>query len=437
MKATAERIEKNTVVLEVEVDAEQFSRAVDKAYRKLVKKVNIPGFRRGKAPRVVLENYVGKGTLYSEAVEIVVPDAYVQALEDTGIEPITQPEVELLQVEEGKPIRFKATVKVKPEVKLGQYKGLEVTKPDETVTDEDVEAELKKMQERYAKIITIEEGQVEKGDIVTVDFAGRVDGEAVDKLKGTDYTLEVGGGGFIPGVGEQLVGMSVGETQEIKVVLPDDYPEKDVAGKEVEFTVTVKGLKRKELAPLDDEFAKDVSEFDTLQELREDILNRLKQAASYRARQQIGATVVKQAVDNAEVDIPEEMISARVEEMISDIEMNLAAYGLTVEKYLERTNISREEWERNLRADAERGVKTALVLEAIAKAEKIEVTDEELEEEIKKMGEKYQQDPAVLRKILEGTNRIRQLKSDLATEKTVNFLVENAVIKESEVPGNE
>ncbi|WP_027366162.1 trigger factor [Desulfotruncus alcoholivorax] len=438
MKATAERLENNQVKIDVEVDAEQFSKAMDQAYRKLVKKVSIPGFRKGKTPRVVFENFVGKATLYNEAVEIVVPDAYMEAVKTTGIEPVSQPQLELVQVEEGKPVIFKATVRVKPEVKLGQYTGLQVTKPVSEVTGEDIENELKKLQERHARLANLEEGTVQQADIAVIDFVGRQDGVEFEGGSATDYSLEIGSGSFVPGFEDQLVGAAIGETREVTVTFPEDYPNEDLKGREAVFTVTVKGIKRKEIAELDDEFAKDVSEFDTLEELRTDLANKLKEAAEKRAQQQINSEAVKKAVDNAEVDIPDEMIETRLEEMIENMERRLMQQGMTMENYFKYTNSSLDELKNSLRDDAARGVKTTLVLESIAKQEKIEVSDEDLENEIIRMAKNYQQDPKVLRKILEGQNQLEYVRDSLQQQKTIEFiagraeLVEGANQKEAE-----
>jgi len=428
MKATAERTEKNTVVMEVEVDAERFDKAIHKAYKKLVKQVNVPGFRRGKAPRRVMENYIGKAALYNEAVELVVPEAYVEALEQTGVEPIAQPEVELVHVEEGEPVKFKATVKVKPEVELGQYTGLEVTEVPVEVTGEEVDRELEGLRNKYAQLVNVEEGTVQKGDMATIDFTGRVDGEEFEGGKASDYVLEIGSGSFIPGFEEQLEGMAAGETKVISVTFPEDYHNKELAGKEAEFTVTVKALKRKELAPLDDEFAKDVSEFDTLEELRADVLNNLKKAAEERAEQAKRTEVVSKAVDNAQVELPEEMVNDQVESMVKDMERSLMMQGLSMENYFKYTDSNLEQLKENFRPEAERTEKTALVLDAIAKKEGIEVTEEDVEKKIKEMAGQYQQDPENLKKILEGQNQLEYLKKGIAREKTVDFLLEKANI---------
>ncbi|MCL6477774.1 MAG: trigger factor [Peptococcaceae bacterium] len=428
MKATAEKVEKNTVVLEVEVEPEKLSQAVDQAYKKIVKQVNIPGFRKGKAPRIILERYVGKKALYDEAVEIILPEAYMSAVKDTGIDPVSQPELELVQVEEGKPVVFKAKVVVKPEVKLGQYTGLEVTDPHREVTDEDVQKELERLQNRHAKLVTLEEGAVEKGDLATIDFAGKMDGVPFEGGKADDYTLEIGSGSFIPGFEDQIVGMTINETRDIEVKFPDDYGKKELAGNSAVFTVTVKSIKRKELAPLDDEFAKDVSEFDTLEELRADLANKLNQAAEEAAKAQIRRDVVAKAVENAEVDIPQEMIDSRVEEMVRNMNQRLSAQGISLDKYLNFTNSNMDELREKVRPDAEQSVRQSLVIDAIAKAENLAVSDEDLNEEVNRIGGEMKQDPEVVRKILEGQNQLEFIKESILRDKTVQFLADRAVL---------
>ncbi|MBE3587026.1 MAG: trigger factor [Thermoanaerobacteraceae bacterium] len=435
MKANAERIEKNTVLLEVEVDNEQFSRAMERAYRKLVKKVNVPGFRPGKAPRIILERHIGKQALINEAVEMVIPEAYFQAVEDTGIEPVAQPQLELVQVEEGKPVVFKARVVVKPEVELGQYTGLEVTRRQVEVTAGDVQRELERLQQRHAQLVTLDEGTVEKGDLVTLDFAGRVNGEPFEGGEATDYTLEVGSGRFIPGFEDQLVGMAINETRDIQVRFPDDYPSKELAGKEATFTVTIKAVKRKELAALDDEFAKDVSEFDTLEELRSDLENKLKEAAGARARAEMRREALQKAVDNARVDIPQEMIDSRVEEMLQSLERRLLAQGINLDMYLKYQDTTLEQMREKFRPDAHDSLKTMLVLDAIAKVENIKVSEEEIQAEIEKMAAEMHQDPAVVRKVVESQGQLEAVTQGLVREKVMHLLLDRAnVIEPDEKP---
>lgn len=430
MKATAEKLENNTVVLNVEVDAEQLAKAIDQAYRKLVKDVHVPGFRKGKTPRVVFEKYVGKAALYNEAVEYVIPEAYMQAIDETHVEPVAQPELDIEQMEEGKVVKFKATVRVKPEVELGQYRGLEVTRPEIQVDEQDVDKELAKLQERRAQLINLEEGVVADNDLALIDFTGRKDGVEFEGGQGTDYSLEIGSGSFVPGFEDQLVGVNIGETKDITVTFPEDYPNEDLKGQEAVFTVTVKGLKRKELAVLDDEFAKDVSEFDTLEELRNDVLNKLKENAENKAQQQIKNEAVKKAVENTTMDIPEEMVDTRVEEMVDNMARRLSSQGLDMENYLKYTDSSLEDLKKSFRDDARRGVKTTLVLETIVKNEAIEISDEELEKEIASMAENYQQDPAVLRKILEGQQQIEFIREGLQQQKAIDFIAEQVILVE-------
>ncbi len=429
MKANAERIEKNTVLLKIEVDAEQFSQAVDKAYRKLVKTVDVPGFRKGKAPKAVFERYVGKSALYEDAIDLIVPEAYLKAVEDAGIEPIEQPKIEIEeQVEEGKPVKLKATVQVKPEVKLGQYKDLEVVKLTMLITDDKVEEELKRLQERHAEILTLDEGTVEKGDMTVIDFVGKVDGTPFKGGEGKDYPLEIGSGSFVPGFEDKLIGVSVGGTTDIEVTFPEDYRAEELAGKTAVFTVTVKEIRRKQLAAIDDEFAKDVSEFDTLEELREDIKNKLEQAAENNANFQVRRMVADKAVENAEVDIPKLMIDSQVEEMVRNLEMRLLNQGMSLENYLSYTKSTLEDMKSSMLPEAEQEVKTKLVLEAIAKAEDIEATDEEIDEQVKKMAEYYRQEPEDLRRALEIQGQLHFLIAGLIKEKTLQFLVEHAKV---------
>jgi len=431
MKATAEKLENNTVVLDVEVDAEQLTDALDQAYRRLVKDVHVPGFRKGKTPRVVFENFVGKAALYNEAVEYVIPNAYAQAVDETGIEPVAQPEFEVEEVEEGKEIKFKATVRVKPEVTLGQYKGLEATKSNVMVTDNDVDQELARLQERHAQLISLDEGTVVSGDNTLIDFVGRKDGVEFEGGKGTDYSLEIGSGSFVPGFEDQLIGSTVGETKDITVTFPEDYANEDLKGQDAVFTVTIKGIKRKEIAPLDDEFAKDVSEFDTLEELRADLLNKLMETGENLAQQQIKAETVQKAVENAEVDVPEEMVDTRVNEMIENMERRISTQGLTMDNYLLYTGTNLEDLKNSFCEDALRGVKTSLVLEAIVKAEDIEVSHEELDKEVVAMAENYQQDAKLLWKILEGRNQIKFIREGMQQQKAIDFIAEQAILVEA------
>lgn len=430
MKATAEKLEKNTVELKIEIEPQRLLQAIEQAYRKEVKKVNIPGFRKGKAPRFIFEHYMGKEVLYHEAAEILIPEAYYDAVKETGVDPIDKPEIEVVQLEEGKPAIFKAKVEVKPEVTLGEYKNLEVSVPFSEVTEDDVEKELEMLRSRYAKLVPVEEGTVGKGDSVTIDFTGKIDGREFKGGRAIDYQLEVGSGAFVQGFEDQIVGMAVGETKNINVTFPADYIKKELAGKNAEFEVTVKGIKRKELAPLDDELAKDVSEFDTLEELKKDITSKLKEAKENLVQKQVEASLVEEAVSNAEVEVPETMIKNQVERMFSELENNLQYQGLSLGDYMRYTGKDRASLEEQFRSEAQKAIKNELVLEAIARKENIAVTEEEVSGEVQKMAERYKQDTETVKKILEAQGNLEKIKANLLRKKTVKFLKEHARLVE-------
>lgn len=431
MKANAERIEKNTVQLEIEVEAEQFDQAIDKAYRRLVQKYSVPGFRKGKTPRPIFERYVGKGVILEEAMESVVPEAYYKAVEETGIEPVDQPKVDVVQAEEGKPVVFKATVLVKPEVILGQYKEVEVKKPSTDVPEEEVNKALERLQQRHAKIVTMDEGIVNKGDTAVIDFIGKVDGVPFKGGEGKDYSLEIGSGTFIPGFEDQLVDVLVGETTDVKVTFPENYQAAELAGKDAVFTVTVKSLRRKELADLDDEFAKDVSEFDTLEELRADISNKLKEAAEERAKFQIRQEIVSKIVDCTEIEVPAPMVESQMEDMLRNLEGRINSQGMTMENYLQFMNTTIEDFREKMQPDAVWAAKMNLVMEAIAKAEDIKATEEEIKEETAKIARYYNQEEEPLEKVL-SRGQLDYITDQIVREKTLQFLADNAKVIEGD-----
>ncbi|WP_258360955.1 trigger factor [Moorella sulfitireducens (nom. illeg.)] len=434
MKATVEKLDKHQVLLEIEVEAPRVEKALDQAYRRLVKQVNIPGFRKGKAPRFILERYIGKEPIYNEAAEIVIPKAYEEAVTEHQLEPIDHPEVELVKVEEGEPLVFKARVEVKPEVLLGNYKGLEVERPEVKVTEEDIDAYLKNLQERYATIKNIEEEPAAAGDIVVIDFKGTVDGEAYPGLEGNNYPLELGSGTFVPGFEEQLVGARLNEERTVTVSFPADYYQEDLAGKEAVFQVTIRGIKRKELAPLDDEFAKDVSECETLAELRQDIRRRLEERRRQEIEAAVRQAVVEKATAAATVDLPEIMVKRRIESRIRELERNLHARKITLEEFLNSSGKTMDDLEKEFRPGAERDVKTELVLEAIARAENIAATEEEVEAEIEKMAGIFRQDKA---EVMQNLGDLSLLKYDIMIKKAIDFLVENSVAAPSREDGEE
>ncbi len=424
MKATVEKLANHQVLLEIEVDPPQMEKAVDQVYRRLVKEVSIPGFRKGKAPRFILERFVGKGPLYNEAAEIVIPTAYEEAVSENKLEPIAQPEVEIVKVEAGEPLVFKAKVEVKPEVELGTYTGLEVERPEVQVTEEDIDNYLKNMQQHYAELKVIEDEPAAAGDIVAIDFKGTVDGQSYPGMEGSDYSLELGGGTFVPGFEEQLVGARVNEERTVSVTFPTDYHQADLAGKEAVFQVTVQGIKRKELKPLDDEFAKDVSECETLAELRQDIRRRLEERRGQEIEAAVRQTAIEKAVAAAAVDLPEVMVERRVESQLGELSRELRAQKMTLEEFLNSYDRTIDDLKEDIRPGAEKEVKTDLVLEAIARAENIAATEAEIEAEIDKMAKVLRQEPAAVRKNL---GDLSILKYDIMIKKAIDFLVEHSV----------
>uniref|UniRef100_A0A7C2E3G3 Trigger factor n=1 Tax=Ammonifex degensii TaxID=42838 RepID=A0A7C2E3G3_9THEO len=432
MKATAERLEKSTVLLEVEVEAERFSQAVERACRKLARDVAVPGFRKGKVPRVILERYLGKERLYQEATALVLGEVYPAAVKDAGIEPVSQPEVEVIEAEEGKPLVFKAKVEVKPEVKLGDYKGLEVTRQVKAVTPEDVATELERLRDRYARLVTVEEGAVAKNDIVKIDYEGTIDGEAIPGGSAKEKEVEVGLGYLLPELEEALVGMRPGETKEVRVVFPSDHREETLAGKEAVFKLTVRAIRRKELLPLDNDFAKEVSEFDTLAELKADLENKLREAALKDADLFVRQEIVRKAVENAQFELPPSMVASQVEEMLEDIVATADGRGVSPERLFGLLHTTPEEMRERIRPDAERNLKTRLVLDAIAKTEGITASDAEVNEEIAKVAGLYRQEPAELRQALADSGKLDFVRQKLVREKTVQFLVDNARVIEAE-----
>ncbi|WP_031513124.1 trigger factor [Desulfofalx alkaliphila] len=430
MKATAEKLEKNEVLLEIEVDDERFSKALNRAYKKIAKQVNIPGFRKGKAPKVMIDRYVGQEAVYHEVVEDVFPSVYQEAIEKTEISPIGQPEVEKIQAEEGKPLVFKLKVPVKPEVNLGQYKGFDIEKPAVEVTDEDVQQELERMQNRHAKLVSVEEGELADGDTAMIDFTGYVDGEAFEGGHAENYPLVVGSSSFIPGFEEQLVGMKINEEKDVTVTFPEEYHADNLAGKEAVFKVKLVGIKRKELNPLDDEFAKDVSEFDTLEELKTDILNKLREERERQANAKVNREALEKAVEEAEVEIPDVMIENRLDEMVSNMENRLRTQGIQLEQYLQYTNSNIDDLRDKMREDAHTTVLQELVLDAIAKAEGITATDDEVETEIAMMAPQFNKEPAELKLTLEALGDLKMVKEDITRRKTMKFLMEQANVIE-------
>jgi len=425
MQVKVENTEKNVVQLEIEVEAEKFEQGLQKAFVKNAKKFNIPGFRRGKAPRYMVEKYYGVEVLYEDAINEVCPEAYDQAVKENDIHPVDRPEIDIKQIGKGQPLVFTAKVTVRPEVELGEYKGVEVTKANALVTDEDVEKEIERIRDRNSRLVAVEDRPAASGDTVTIDFEGFIDGTAFEGGKGTDYDLVLGSGTFIPGFEDQLIGVSAGETKDVNVTFPEDYHSKELAGKPALFKVTVKEIKVKELPELDDEFAKDISEFDTWEEYKADLRKKMTERAEHRAHHENEDNVVAKVVENATVDIPQVMIEKHIDNLVFDFGMRLRYQGLELDRYLEAMGMDMNTFREQFRNRAEQEVKTQLVIEKISKVEAIVPTDEDTEEEIKRMAENYKQTAEEFRKHLQPDD-IEYIRSTLVAKKTVDFLVENA-----------
>ncbi|MCA0982570.1 trigger factor [Halobacillus yeomjeoni] len=424
MSAKWEKQEGNQGTLTVEVPASEFDQALDQAFKKVVKQVQVPGFRKGKVPRKLFESRFGVESLYQDALDIILPKAYTEAVEETGIEPVDRPEVDVKQLEKGENLVFTAEVTVKPEVKLGDYKGLEVEELSTEVTDEDVQNELKQLQEKQAELVVKEEGEVENGDTVVMDFEGFVDGEAFEGGQADNYSLEVGSGSFIPGFEEQLVGKKAGEETDVQVTFPEEYHAEDLAGKEATFKVKIHEIKGKELPELDDEFAKDVDEeVETLDELTKKTRERLEEQKKTEAENHKRDTLVKQASENAEVEIPDAMVQTELDRMVQEFEQRLQMQGMTKDMYFQFTGQDEDALREQMKEDAGKRVKTNLTLEAISEAEDVNVTDEDVNSELENMASMYQTDVAQLTQMLGGNTDM--IKEDLKVRKAIDVLVEN------------
>lgn len=426
MNAKWEKVEKNVGVLTVEVDAERVNDALDKAFQKVKNKVSIPGFRKGKVPRKIFEQRFGVEALFDEALDILIPEAYANAVEKTGIEPVDRPEVDIKQMEKGANLIFTAKVTVKPEVQLGEYKGLEVEELDTTVTDEDVENELKALQERQAELVVVEDGEAQKDDTVVIDFEGFIDGKPFEGGKEQNYPIRIGSGIFIPGFEEQIIGLKAGEEKEINVTFPEEYHKDELAGKDAVFKIKVHEIKRKQLPEIDDEFAKDVDEeVETLAQLKEKIKEQLKKGKEEEAQQHVRDTLVEKAAENATIDIPEVMIKNEVDAMMAEFEQNLRWQGLTLDLYYKYAKTDEERLREDMKKEAEKRIRYNLTLEAIAKAENLEVTEEDVEKEIEKISELYQRPVEEMKEIFSTERSKERIKYDLRIQKAVDFLVEN------------
>ena len=425
MSVAVEKLEKNMAKLTIEVSAEELEKAIQGAYQKQKNRINIPGFRKGKAPRKMIEKMYGTGVFYEDAANALIPEAYSKALDECEETIVSQPSIDVVQLESGKPFIFTAEVALKPEVTLGEYKGLEVPKADLEVTEEEIAGELRKEQEENSRVLDVDDRAVADGDKVTLDFEGFVDGEAFDGGKGTDYPLTIGSGSFIPGFEEQLVGANIGEEKEVNVTFPEDYQAAELAGKPAVFKCTVKKIEVKELPELDDEFAKDVSEFDTLEEYKADIKKNLEEKKADAAKRAKEDAAVDAAVANATMEIPDAMLDTQVNQMIDDFARRMQSQGLTMDQYLQFTGTTLASLQEQMKPQALKRIQTRLVLEKIAETEAIEIADEKIDEEIAKMAEMYKMEADKLKEML-GDAEKEQMKKDMAVQEAVTILADAA-----------
>lgn len=423
MEAKMEKIDVNVVKFEVKVEADKFKEALTRAYKKNIKKFNVPGFRKGKVPMNVVKKYYGVEVLLEDAVNFSIEGSYAEALKENNVRPVDFPKVEVVQAEEGKDLIYTAEVTVYPEVELGAYKGLNVEKKTYEVTEEEVAAKLKEMQEKNARV-EVKEGAIENGNIAVIDFKGFIDGVAFEGGEGHDYSLEIGSGSFIDNFEEQLVGAKAGDKVEVNVTFPENYGKEELNGKPAKFEVEVKEVKAKELPVLDDEFAKEVSEFETLEALKEDTTKKLEEANTARAEREYEEAILRAVVENAKMDIPAVMVEQEIDRMVQNLAQRLQYQGLTLEQYFQFTGTDAEKMREYMKENAETKVKTELVLEALQKAEKMEVLDEELKEKASEVSKLYgANDEKMVELLLQ--NQREALVADVMTSKVINFLKEN------------
>ncbi|MFO7951953.1 MAG: trigger factor [Bacillota bacterium] len=435
-----EKVEDNKIKLEIEVDAAEVDSALEKAYRKVVKKVNLPGFRKGKVPRKLLEARFGPEVLHEEALEELVPPAYEKALEEADINPINQPEFDLVQVEEGKPLIFNAIVEVLPEVDLGEYKGLEAEKEEVEVDDVQVDHHIYMLREQNARLVPREDRPAQHGDLLLIDFKGYVDGESFEGGEAEDYSLELGSQSFIPGFEEQLIGVNLNEETEVKVTFPEDYRNEELAGKEAVFNVTIKQIKEKQLPDLDDEFVKEVSEFETLDEMKADIKEKMLKNAEEQSKTKLEESLIEKVSEASEVKLPEVLVERQIDRMISDMENYLRQQGLGMDQFLELSGKTKEEMRNENRPEAERRTKANLVLDAIVKKEGITVDDSEVDAKINEIAESYNDQFERVKGIFEKQGRLPAIKEEMRIRKAVDLIVENAnitMVKKEQESGNE
>lgn len=428
MSLQVEKLEGNMAKLTIEASAEDFEAAIEKAYQKNKGKLSVPGFRKGKVPRNMVEKMYGKEIFFEDAANYVIPTAYAKAVEECTEEIVSQPTIDVVQMEAGKPFIFTAEVALKPEVELGKYKGVEVEKSDVEVTEDEVNEAINKERENNARTVVVEDRAVKDGDMTVLDFEGFVDGVAFEGGKGENYPLTIGSNAFIPGFEAQLVGAEIGKEVEVNVTFPEDYQAEDLAGKAAVFKCTIKEIKEKELPELDDEFASEVSEFDTLAEYKEDVKKNLTERKESAAKNAKEDKVIEAIIADAKMDIPAAMVATQQRQMADDFAQRIQMQGISIDQYFQFTGLTRETFLEQMKPQAEKRIKSRLVLEAVAKAENIQASDDEYNDEIKKMAEAYQMEVAKLEEMI-GEFDKKAIREDLCIKKAVEFVVENAVEK--------
>lgn len=425
MKVTAERIDNHKVVLEIEVPQADVSKGVNKAYTKLANRINIPGFRKGKAPRKIVESHVGKQALLDEAFDILAPKAYNEALVEQKLEPVGRPEIEVVTLTEDQDLNFKATVTVKPEIVLGDYKGLTVEKKTVEVTNQQIEDQVQSMLSNHSKMVIAEGAELQDGDFAVIDFEGFVDGAAFEGGEGKSYPLQIGSGSFIPGFEEQLIGAKAGDERDVNVMFPEEYHAPDLAGKAAVFKVKINDVKRKELPTLDDAFVKTVSAFETIDELKVDIKNKLEETAKQKVEADMRAEAIKTASDNCTVDIPELMVENRISHMIEELDISLQNRGMKLDQYLQYAKMDLSKLRENYRETAGINVKTDLMLEAIAKTENLKVEAADMQAEVAAMAKAYGATVAQVQKIIQEQGRIGDLAATILRKKAAKLIVDS------------
>jgi len=429
MKLTTNRVDKKTVEITVEAENDKLKKGLEKTYKDVAKKVNIPGFRKGKVPKQILINNFGKEYLLEEAANTILPEIYEEVLNTIEEEnmPLGKPQIELVQLEEDKDFIFKIKADAKPEFEMAEYKGIELTKEEVSVSDEEVEEELKRLQDKHSSLELVEEGQkIKDGDTILLDFKGTLDGVPFEGGTAEDYNLQVGSKSFIEGFEEQLIGLGLNEEGKVQVKFPEEYHSPDLAGKDAEFEVKIKEIREKKLPELNDEFADDTSEFSTLQELKEDLKNNIKEAKEAKAKADLRAAAVEKAAENFDVEVPQAMVETQIDSFIQNMEMNMARQGLNLSQYLEYTDDTIENLRSKYQSDAEKAVKNSLVLEAIAKNEGIQINEEDLEKEYARLAEMYKKEVSEIKDLLEQSGEKQNMINSMKADKAVEVIIENS-----------